>query len=88
MSSASFSKPKPTVLVIFGASGDLTKKKLIPALYNLFREDLLPDDFHVVGASRTKFSDQAFLEALKPAVMHNSRSSLDEEVWQRYLAEP
>src|SRR6056297_2163665 len=50
------------VLVIFGASGDLTKRKLIPALYDLYLQDLLPEKFAVLGASRTKLSDEDFRE--------------------------
>lgn len=48
------------VLVIFGASGDLTKRKLIPALFALFRQKLLPEKFAVLGASRTVMTDEAF----------------------------
>jgi glucose-6-phosphate 1-dehydrogenase len=53
-------KPVNQILVIFGASGDLTKRKLIPALYDLFLQDLLPQKFAVLGASRTKLSDDDF----------------------------
>ena len=55
-------RPKNQILVIFGASGDLTKRKLIPALYELFRQNLLPGKFIVLGASRTNFSDNDFRE--------------------------
>jgi glucose-6-phosphate 1-dehydrogenase len=48
------------VLVIFGASGDLTKRKLIPALYDLYIQKLLPPKFAVLGASRTVLSDDDF----------------------------
>ncbi|MEQ9618143.1 MAG: glucose-6-phosphate dehydrogenase [Deltaproteobacteria bacterium] len=48
------------VIVIFGASGDLTKRKLMPALYALFRQGLLPDKFAVLGTSRSPYSDSAF----------------------------
>lgn len=48
------------ILVIFGASGDLTKRKLIPALYALFKQQLLPEKFAVLGASRTALSDDEF----------------------------
>src|SRR4030065_684473 len=49
--------PPPCLLVIFGASGDLTKRKLVPALFGLFREELLPLGFAVLGASRTPHTD-------------------------------
>ena len=50
----------PFILVIFGASGDLTQRKLIPALYQLYTQGLLPQKFAILGVSRTEFSDQAF----------------------------
>jgi glucose-6-phosphate 1-dehydrogenase len=50
----------PSVLVIFGASGDLTRRKLIPALFRLFHDGRLPESFYVIGNSRTDFSDDAF----------------------------
>ncbi len=53
-------KPDNQILIIFGASGDLTKRKLIPALYDLYRHNLLPDRFIVLGASRTKLTDADF----------------------------
>ena len=51
---------EPHILVIFGASGDLTKRKLIPALYALFQQKLLPEKFAVLGVSRTNLSDEDF----------------------------
>jgi glucose-6-phosphate 1-dehydrogenase len=48
------------ILVIFGASGDLTKRKLIPALFDLFQQNLLPEKFAVLGASRTNLTDDEF----------------------------
>lgn len=53
-------KTDDQILVIFGASGDLTKRKLIPALYNLFKQNLLPNNFAVLGASRSSLSDEEF----------------------------
>jgi glucose-6-phosphate 1-dehydrogenase len=53
-------KPENHILVIFGASGDLTKRKLIPALFDLHEQNLLPEKFAVLGASRTKLSDEDF----------------------------
>lgn len=48
------------ILIIFGASGDLTKRKLIPAIYDLFKQNLLPEKFAVLGASRSVLSDDEF----------------------------
>lgn len=54
-----------SLIVIFGASGDLTKRKLIPALFHLYINGLMPDNFAVMGVSRTKYSDQEFREYLE-----------------------
>ena len=66
---ASSRRPVPTTLVIFGASGDLTKRKLLPAIYNLARNQRLPARFAVIGIGRSQFSDdsfrQQFAESLK-----------------------
>lgn len=58
-------QPDSHILVIFGASGDLTKRKLIPALFELHSQDLLPNRLAVVGVSRTQLTDQAFRENMK-----------------------
>ena len=50
-------KPDPTVVVIFGASGDLTKRKLLPALFHLEQAGLLPDEFSIVGVARRPLQD-------------------------------
>src|SRR6478672_12892345 len=54
----------PCVLVIFGAAGDLTKRLLMPALYNLRRASLLPENFAVIGVARSKKDDGAFRQEL------------------------
>ena len=56
------------IYVIFGASGDLTKRKLVPALYSLFVQDLLPEKFALLGVSRTEFTDIEFRKAMKLAI--------------------
>ena len=56
------------IYVIFGASGDLTRRKLVPALYSLFVQDLLPDNFALLGVSRSQFTDNAFRAAMKLAI--------------------
>jgi glucose-6-phosphate 1-dehydrogenase len=72
----------PCVLVIFGASGDLTSRKLVPALYNLAREKLLPPGFATVGFARRDKTDAAFRKELHDAAMKHSRSKpIDEAVW-------
>ena len=54
------SKPEPLIFAIFGASGDLTRRKLLPAIYDLFLRDYLPEQFVILGISRSQLSDQAF----------------------------
>ena len=61
-------RPDPCILVIFGASGDLTAKKLMPALYALAVRGLLPEHFAIVGAARTEETDDEFRERMKQAV--------------------
>ena len=58
-------KPENCILVIFGASGDLTKRKLMPAFFNLYRQKLMPDNFAVLGVSRTVFNDESYKEHIK-----------------------
>jgi glucose-6-phosphate 1-dehydrogenase len=64
---------EPTIIVIFGASGDLTRRKLIPALYDLFLDKWLPEQFAVVGVSRTEMSEDQFREHLRSGVDKFSR---------------
>jgi len=59
------SNPESHILIIFGASGDLTKRKLIPALFELCEQKLLPEKFAVLGVSRTELSDETFREKMK-----------------------
>lgn len=78
----------PTVpgcaIVIFGASGDLAKRKLIPALYELAREKLLPENFALIGFARTEMSDDAYRAECREALTKFIRSKpFDPEVWSR-----
>jgi glucose-6-phosphate 1-dehydrogenase len=80
-------KPHACVLVIFGASGDLTKRKLIPALYNLALENRLPERFAVVGYARSEMGDDVFRQKMRDAVKEFSRTGLqNESVWQQFAA--
>jgi glucose-6-phosphate 1-dehydrogenase len=60
--------PAPCAMVIFGASGDLTERKLVPALYYLFRAGLLPEGFLVIGCAKTPYTDEAFREKMRNGV--------------------
>lgn len=60
--------PPPCVMVIFGASGDLTRRKLVPALYSLYVQNFLPPGFTVVGIGRTQLTDEEFRQSMREAV--------------------
>ncbi len=76
--------PQPCAVVIFGASGDLTHRKLVPALYNLQHERLLPPGFSVIGFARRDWTDDYFRESLKQDVEQFSRSGLQESLWDSF----
>jgi glucose-6-phosphate 1-dehydrogenase len=73
-------------MVIFGASGDLTQRKLMPALYSLASRRLLPEKFAVVGAARTDESDDAFRDRMKEAVQEHARDEFRQDVWDELAA--
>jgi glucose-6-phosphate 1-dehydrogenase len=75
-------RPDPCALVIFGASGDLTRRKLMPALYSLAYRRLLPESFAVVGVARSEQSTSAFVAAMKEAIEKFARDPFDREVWK------
>ena len=76
----------PTVVVIFGASGDLTARKLIPAVYNLGHDNLLPADFYLVGYGRKPIPDAEFRTLAADAIKEFSRRELNADVWGRVAA--
>jgi glucose-6-phosphate 1-dehydrogenase len=69
-------KPDNQILVIFGASGNLTQKKLIPALYHLFKQDLLPQKFAILGVGRKSYSDKDFRIKVQSSLLSYSPDSL------------
>jgi glucose-6-phosphate 1-dehydrogenase len=75
-------KPDPCILVIFGASGDLAKRKLFPALYSLAYRRLLPDQFGIVGVARMGLTDEDFRERMKEAVQEHGRDEFRDDVWE------
>jgi glucose-6-phosphate 1-dehydrogenase len=79
-------RPDPCILVIFGASGDLTAKKLMPALYALAYRRLLPEKFGIVGAARSEESDDEFRERMKQAVQEHARDPFEQDVWDELAA--
>src|SRR5262245_35797981 len=76
----------PCVMVIFGASGDLTKRKLIPALYNLARENLLSKEFAVVGCARREMSTQAFQEKMSQEIQNFATGPVDPDLWGQFVS--
>ena len=76
--------PAPCCIVIFGATGDLTKRKLVPALYALASEGQLPPGFTVVGAARHDMSDDDFRAAMREAVRRFGRVPLSDDIWSRF----
>ncbi|RYF80237.1 MAG: glucose-6-phosphate dehydrogenase, partial [Chitinophagaceae bacterium] len=66
-------KREPTVIFIFGGSGDLAHRKLLPALYNLYLDKYLPDNFFIVGIGRTEYSETAYLNFIKKGIQEFSR---------------
>src|SRR3974390_2531491 len=79
--------PDPCVVVIFGASGNLAHRKLVPALYNLAVGAFLPAAFGIVGVSKSEYAHDAFAKDMRDAVGKFSRTKpIDEEVWQDFAA--
>ena len=77
--------PDPCAMVIFGATGDLTKKKLMPALYNLALQRLLPVSFQIVGTARGSATDVQFRAVMRAAVEEHSRTRpINDEVWRSF----
>jgi glucose-6-phosphate 1-dehydrogenase len=77
--------PAPTTMVIFGASGDLTKRKLVPALYSLARDRLLPPVFNVVGVARRDIPDDTFRANMKEATnKYARRRPVEEGLWKSF----
>ena len=68
------------LVVIFGASGDLTKRKLVPALYHLWDNGMLPQNIAIMGVSRTKYTDEAWREQLHDF----AADSYDPEKWAEF----
>lgn len=73
----------PTI-VIFGSSGDLTHRKLVPALYNLFRKGRLASRARIVGFARRDWDDERFRQGLRESVRKFSPLSFEEQLWQRF----
>jgi glucose-6-phosphate 1-dehydrogenase len=75
----------PCVMVIFGAAGDLTRRKLVPALYNLAKANLLSREFAILGVAHTKMSAEDFRNRLSDDIKHYAGKDLDPEIWEWFL---
>ena len=75
----------PTTLVIFGATGDLAHRKLLPAIYNLAHEGALPESFNLIGVSRSEMSDDEYRKVAREAIQEHSRRKPDEQVLSKLL---
>jgi glucose-6-phosphate 1-dehydrogenase len=74
--------PDPATIVIFGATGDLTQRKILPALYNLRRGGLLPPESSIVAFARRPFTDDAFRGEMEQAISTFSRMKLEPAIWE------
>jgi glucose-6-phosphate 1-dehydrogenase len=75
---------EPCTLIIFGGSGDLSRRRLIPALYNLLLDGLLPSNYVVLGMGRTAMSDEEFRAVVRDGVVKHSRQALIEDTWNAF----
>lgn len=78
--------PEPCTLVIFGATGDLTHRKLIPALYNLAADGALPPSVTIVGFARREKTSEQFRSELEEAAGKHSRTPLDRDLWNSFAS--
>src|SRR6187431_1312570 len=75
----------PSGLIIFGVTGDLSRKKLMPAVYDLANRGLLPPGFALVGFARRDWEDQDFAQVVHDAVKQYARTPFREETWKQLL---
>jgi len=74
----------PCIFVLFGATGDLAARKIAPALYNLYRQELLGRNFYVLGVARRGRSDEQFRQEMFEAVVRHSREQIDRTLWNEF----
>jgi glucose-6-phosphate 1-dehydrogenase len=76
----------PVSIVIFGASGDLTERKLIPSLFNLYRKDRMPGQFRIVGYGNTAFTDEQFRDHLKGGMEKFASYKYTAKEWEKFAS--
>ncbi|MEN6498866.1 MAG: glucose-6-phosphate dehydrogenase [Thermoguttaceae bacterium] len=80
-------RPPPTALVIFGVAGDLTRRKLVPALFNLYLDKVLPEAFALIGLDRVEMSDDQLRDRLHEGTAEFcGRGTVDKEAWAAFAA--
>lgn len=78
-------KARPSIIVIFGGTGDLAKRKLIPAFYNLFLDDWMPEKFAIIGLGRTELDNETYRTHLSQGLTDFSRTgSPDPQKWEQF----
>src|SRR4030081_2281442 len=78
--------PQPCSIVIFGATGDLTHRKLVPALYNLAADGDLPPGLSLVGFARRDQTDEVFRKKLEEAARKYSRQVINDDLWKNFAS--
>lgn len=87
MAKTSTKNGNPTIFLIFGGTGDLTKRKILPALYNLFLDGWLPEKFAIIGTSSTKMTDAKYIAEMLSALNEFSRKGKSKkEEWENFSA--
>ncbi len=76
--------PRDQVIVLFGATGDLARRKLLPGIFHLFEAGLMPERFALIGASRSALGDQEFIELAREAVCDSGRRPVSGDPWNRF----
>jgi len=76
--------PKDQVIVLFGATGDLAKRKLLPGMYHLMRVGLMPERFRIIGTARKELEEEEFRELARGSIRESGRKAGDHEAWERF----
>jgi glucose-6-phosphate 1-dehydrogenase len=83
-STAASPTPRDQVIVLFGATGDLARRKLLPGIFHLFEAGLMPERFSLIGTARSSLSNEEFVELVHDAVCASGRRPLEGDSWQRF----
>src|SRR5215467_1736151 len=77
---------EPCVVVLFGASGDLARRKLIPALFSLWKKQLLAPGFSVIGSARSEMGQDQYREAMRQAILEFEPEAFNEAEWKSFAS--